>query len=311
MNQFAPDNEIQLSKAGRSAFIKTSMLSGQQDFQPRSTRCWLERPSSASRRTIPTASRLSTTWPAVGPTISRELTTNAFWAVIIASLAIVLYLTVRFAIGGVMAGLKFGTCAVIALVHDACFILGLFAILGKFLGWEVDSLFVTAVLTIIGFSVHDTIVVFDRIRENLRHRLRGESFEQLCNRSILQTIARSINTSFTVVMTLAALVVFGGPLLRHFYVALMAGIIIGTYSSIFNATPLVIVWEKLGAKIAEPARKIDDETAGREADSFAGRDAEPRQTAASQWTEPTGSNGDNDAAKAARIKRRTAKKKRF
>ena len=113
----------------------------------------------------------------------------------------------------------------------------------------------TAVLTVIGFSVHDTIVVFDRIRENLRHRLRGETFEQLCNRSILQTFSRSINTSFTVVLTLGALIAFGGPLLRHFYVALLAGIVIGTYSSIFNATPLVVVWEKLASAAKRRRRR--------------------------------------------------------
>ena len=217
VSQFAPENEIQLSKGGTSAFIKTSMLSEQKDFDAK-----MKGMLSALNDKFGIATHNSEGQPAfdsvasVGPTISKELTTNAIWAVIIASIAIVLYLTGRFAIGGLMAGLKFGTCAVIALVHDACFILGLFAILGRVAGLEVDSLFVTAMLTIIGFSVHDTIVVFDRIRENLRHRLRGESFEQLCNRSILQTIARSINTSFTVVMTLAALTIFGGPLLRHF-----------------------------------------------------------------------------------------------
>ena len=167
----------------------------------------------------------------------------------------------------------------------------------------------TAVLTIIGFSVHDTIVVFDRIRENLRHRERGESFEQLANRSIIQTLSRSINTSFTVVLTLLTLIVFGGPLLRHFYVALLAGIIIGTYSSIFNATPLVIVWEKLAAKGSQP-------TAG---------GSKRRRLSRSRWpvfpaaTAPrltdllpkfTRGAGDSDAAKSARIKRKTTSKKR-
>ncbi len=178
-------------------------------------------------------------------------------------------------------------------------------------------MFVTAVLTIIGFSVHDTIVVFDRIRENLRHRLRGESFEQLCNRSILQTISRSINTSFTVVMTLAALVIFGGPLLRHFYVALMAGIIIGTYSSIFNATPLVIVWEKFGARTAEPTRKISEKPLVEK--PMVERPAVEKPIVSPSTTQPSpasqeptvGGNSGSDAAKAVRIKRRTVKKKRF
>ena len=197
----------------------------------------------------------------VGPTISRELTTNSIVAVIIASALIVLYLTFRFAIGGLGQGLKYGVCAVLALIHDASFILGMFAILGRTLHWEVDSLFVTAILTVIGFSVHDTIVVFDRIRENLRHRLRGESFEQLANRSILQTFSRSINTTFTVILTLMALILLGGPMLRHFYVALIAGMIIGTYSSIFNATQLVIVWDNLAAKGKEPKKKAFEDKA--------------------------------------------------
>jgi SecD/SecF fusion protein len=181
----------------------------------------------------------------VGPTISKELSQKAILAVIMASIAIVLYLSFRFAIGGFLNGLKFGTCAVVALVHDVLIVIGASAMFGHFLGWEIDSLFVTAVLTVIGFSVHDTIVVFDRIRENLKHRVRGESFEQLANRSILQTFARSVNTSFTVVLTLTALLIFGGPVIKHFVAALLVGIIAGTYSSIFNATPLVVVWENL------------------------------------------------------------------
>jgi preprotein translocase SecF subunit len=189
------------------------------------------------------------------PTISKELTQNAFWAVVLASVGIILYLSFRFAIGGLATGFKYGCCAFFALVHDTAFVLGLFAILGKFAGWEINSLFVTAVLTVIGFSVHDTIVVFDRIRENLRHRQRGETYEQLANRSVLQTMSRSVNTSFTVVLVLGALLVLGGPLMKHFYVALLAGIIIGTYSSIFNATPLLIVWDNIGSKTKAPKRK--------------------------------------------------------
>lgn len=195
----------------------------------------------------------------VGPIISKELTQKAFMAVVFASLAIVLYLSFRFAIGGFMNGLKFGTCAVIALIHDVLVVVGASAIFGYFMGWEIDSLFVTALLTIIGFSVHDTIVVFDRIRENLKHRIRGEGFEELANRSILQTFARSVNTSFTVVLTLVALLVFGGPVIKHFVAALLVGIISGTYSSIFNATPLVVVWENIaGRGKAVGGRVVED-----------------------------------------------------
>ncbi|MDO8586837.1 MAG: protein translocase subunit SecD [Armatimonadota bacterium] len=194
----------------------------------------------------------------VGPTVSKELTTKAIVAVALASIAIVMYLSFRFAIGGFLNGLKFGTCAVIALIHDVLVVLGASAIFGHFFGWEIDSLFVTALLTVIGFSVHDTIVVFDRIRENLKHRMRGESFEQLANRSILQTFARSVNTSFTVVLTLLALLLFGGPVIKHFIAALLVGIISGTYSSIFNATPLVVVWENLSGDKGASRRAVQD-----------------------------------------------------
>lgn len=249
----------------------------------------------------------------VEPTVSKELTTNAIIAVIIASVGIVLYLTIRFAIGGIAAGVKFGVCAVIALIHDAAFILGLFAILGKLWGWEVDSLFVTAVLTIIGFSVHDTIVVYDRIRENLRHRQRGESFEQLSNRSIMQTLSRSINTSLTVVLTLAMLIAFGGPLLRHFYVALMVGIIIGTYSSIFNATQLVVVWDGLASKSKQPRKKAfeDKPLVERAAPSVPEAPAATVAEESAEAEEAPAPTADENGSKPARIKRKTTKKRRY
>ncbi len=183
----------------------------------------------------------------VGATISKELTQKAIFAVILAAIAIVLYLTIRFAVGGFADGLKYGICAIAATLHDVLVITGLFAAAGYLWGWEIDTLFVTAVLTMIGFSTHDTIVVFDRIRENLKHRVRGEDFETLANKSILQTFTRSINTSVTVLLTIVALTVFGGGGLsiKHLYIALLVGIISGTYSSIFNATPLLVVWENI------------------------------------------------------------------
>jgi hypothetical protein len=152
-------------------------------------------------------------------------------------------LATAFAIGGFVAGLRFGLSAIAALLHDVLVLIGCFAILGYFLNWEIDSLFVTATLTVVGFSVHDTIVIFDRLRENLRHRLRGESFEDLANRSILQSFARSINTSFTVILTLLAMLFLGEPSTKLLVVALLIGIISGTYSSIFNATPILVDWE--------------------------------------------------------------------
>ena len=177
----------------------------------------------------------------VSGTISKELTVNAIEAVIFASVFIVLYLALRFSIGGFKEGLKYGTCAVVALLHDVLVLWGSFAIMGKLLGWQVDSLFVTAMLTVIGFSVHDTIIVFDRVRENLHHRGLGEIFSDLTDRSIDQTIGRSIKTSWTVVMTLLALFLFGGVVIHQFAGALLIGIVSGTYSSIFNASVLLVM----------------------------------------------------------------------
>ena len=180
----------------------------------------------------------------VSGTISKELTKNAFTAVLLASALIVLYLAVRFAIGGFADGLKYGVCAVIALLHDVLVLWGVFALMGKLFGWQIDSLFVTAMLTVIGFSVHDTIIVFDRIRENLQHRNKGESYSDLADRSIDQTIVRSIRTSFTVVLVLLALFFFGGTVIHEFSFALLIGIISGTYSSIFNATVLLVMFKQ-------------------------------------------------------------------
>ena len=197
----------------------------------------------------------------IGPAISKELTSNAIKAVLLASLAIVLYLSGRFAIGGLANGFRFGMCAIIATLHDVFVIIGVFAILGHFLNWEIDSLFVTAILTVIGFSTHDTIVIFDRIRENLRHRAKGEIFDGLVNKSILQSFARSINTSLTVVLTLVALMAFGAGNIRQFVIALLIGIVTGTYSSIFNASQLLVLWQRLVEK-RPIAGKLAMEAAG-------------------------------------------------
>jgi len=243
------ENEVQISKGkagGATAFIRTRLVPGN---TTRSSQEYTAKVDSIKGELGKAYGKLGNVQVStVGPTVSKELTQNAIWAVLIAGIAIVIYLSSRFAIGGFLNGLKYGVCAIVATFHDVLVITGIFAITGYFLHWEIDTLFVTAVLTMIGFSTHDTIVVFDRIRENLRHRLRGEDYEGLTNRSILQTFARSINTSFTVVLTVAALLIFGGPIIRHFYVALIAGIVSGTYSSIFNATPLVVVWEGISAR---------------------------------------------------------------
>jgi preprotein translocase subunit SecF len=171
----------------------------------------------------------------VGPVVSADLIGQAVRLILAGSIGILLWITVRF------RDFRFGVAALVSLLHDVVVVLGIFAVLGTLFGIQVDALFVTAMLTVIGFSVHDTIVVFDRIREN-RSRHAGEPFDRIVNHSILQTFGRSINTSFTVVLTLLALFLFGGSGIRTFVLALLIGIISGTYSSIFNASPILVSW---------------------------------------------------------------------
>jgi preprotein translocase subunit SecF len=176
----------------------------------------------------------------VGPSIGIEVAQQAAGAIGLAALFILLYIT--YAFRGVPNARRFGIAAIIAMLHDVAVVIGVEAILGHYLGWEVDALFLTALLTVIGFSVHDSIVVFDRIRENQRMHRRLD-FEQLVNHSIVQTLDRSINTQLTVMLTLLALLLFGGVTTRHFVTILLIGVFSGTYSSIFNAAPILVVWE--------------------------------------------------------------------
>ncbi|WIG58784.1 MAG: Protein translocase subunit SecF [Ktedonobacterales bacterium] len=179
----------------------------------------------------------------IGGAIAGETTRAAFLAVAIASLAILGYIAIAFRkVGSVRQAARFGASAVIALLHDALVVLGLWAIFGHFFNFKVDTLFLTAVLTVIGFSVHDTIVVFDRIRENLGRRT-GESFNSVVDTSLIQTMSRSLNTSLTVLLVLAAQTLFGGESIREFVLALLIGIASGTYSSIFNASMILSIWE--------------------------------------------------------------------
>lgn len=176
----------------------------------------------------------------VGPVIGKEVTGRAASAVGLAALAILVYIT--FAFRGVPHAFRYGTAAILAMLHDVLVVVGMEALLGHFLGWEADSLFLTALLTVIGFSVHDTIVVFDRIREN-QSIYRKISYEKVVNHSMVQTLARSINTQLTVMLCLLALALFGGVTIRHFVIILLIGVLSGTYSSIFNASPILVVWE--------------------------------------------------------------------
>lgn len=183
----------------------------------------------------------------VGPVIGEELKQKSAVAIFLACLMIILYITFSFRkVPKPASSFRFGVSAIIALIHDVLVVVGIFAILGVLVNVEVDTLFVTALLTVIGFSVHDTIVVFDRIRENLPKNL-GKKFEEIADISITQTLGRSLTTSLTVVFVLLALLLFGGETIRWFVVALLVGIISGTYSSIFNATAVLTYWEeKLG-----------------------------------------------------------------
>jgi preprotein translocase subunit SecF len=176
----------------------------------------------------------------VGPTIGKEVALRAAGAVGLAALGILIYIT--YAFRGVDHAFRYGVAAILAMLHDVIVVLGVEAILGHYLGWEADSLFLTALLTVIGFSVHDSIVVFDRIRENERIH-RKQPYETVVNMSIVQTMARSINTQLTVMFTLLSLVLFGGSTIRHFVLILLIGVFSGTYSSIFNASPILVVWE--------------------------------------------------------------------
>jgi preprotein translocase subunit SecF len=177
----------------------------------------------------------------VGPTISQQVATRALLAIGIAALAVIIY--IAFAFRGLPHALRYGVCAIIAMLHDILVVISVTAIGGQLFGWQVDSLFLTALLTVIGFSVQDKIVVFDRIREN-SSILRKLPFEQLANHSIIQTLQRSINTQLmTVEYMLLAIALFGGVTLREFAVILLVGLLMGTYSSIFVAAPLLVVWE--------------------------------------------------------------------
>jgi preprotein translocase subunit SecF len=185
----------------------------------------------------------------VGPTIGRELTSKSILAVILASVGIIVFIAFAFRkVPKPLSPWKFGFCAVIALIHDLLITTGFVAIIGHFFIWmEVDALFITALLTIMGFSVHDTIVVYDRLRENFIKNPQ-EDISLAAEESINQTLVRSINTSMTTVIVLTALLVFGSFSIKHFILILVFGIIIGTYLSIFNAAPLLVLWQKKSLK---------------------------------------------------------------
>ena len=176
----------------------------------------------------------------VGPAVGAEVTRAAGIAVAVAAIFILAFII--FAFRKVPNAFRYGVCAIAAMIHDILVTVGLFSIAGLALNWEADALFLTAILTVIGFSVQDTIVVFDRIRENIPKR-RGEPFETIVNRSLLETIHRSLATQLNAIFVLVALLLFGGATMQQFVAVLLVGLLSGTYSSIFNAVPLLVVWE--------------------------------------------------------------------
>jgi preprotein translocase subunit SecF len=174
----------------------------------------------------------------VGPVLGQELIFKTLVAVLFGALFIMGY------VAYVFKNVKFGVCAILAMFHDSLVLLGIFSLLGHFMGVEVDTLYVTAVLTILSFSVHDTVVVYDRIRESQK-RLSGISMEEMANKAVTETLSRSLNNSLTIIFMLMALFLLGGETIKWFVVALLIGTISGTYSSTFTAVPLLVVWDKI------------------------------------------------------------------
>jgi preprotein translocase subunit SecF len=185
----------------------------------------------------------------IGPTIGNEVSQAAIIAVAVSSVLILLYMA--FAFRQVSHPVRFGVCAVIALVHDVLVTISFVCVMNLIAGWEIDALFLTAILTVIGYSVNDTIVVFDRIRENYK-RYRNDSLSVIANRSIIETAQRSLGTGMTSLLTLVAILALGGATLQQFTATLILGILSGTYSSVFNATALLVAWEEKSLLHSEP-----------------------------------------------------------
>jgi preprotein translocase subunit SecF len=186
----------------------------------------------------------------VGPAVGAQVTRAAAIAVAVAAFFILAFIV--FAFRKVPHAFRYGACAIAAMIHDILITVGLFALAGLLLNWEADALFLTALLTVIGFSVQDTIVVFDRIRENIPKR-RGEAFETIANRSLLETLHRSLATQLNAIFVLFALLLLGGATTKQFVAVLLVGLISGTYSSIFTAVPLLVAWET-GEVVGHPQK---------------------------------------------------------
>ena len=229
VNRGYGDTTVQTAGQGRTALIRSKFLDSETKVQLQADLRDRLGPFEEMR------------FEAVGPTIGGEVTRAAGIAVLAASLVITAF--IWWAFRKVPHSFRYGVCAIAAMIHDVLVVVGLAAIAGLLIGFEVDALFLTALLTVIGFSVQDTIVVFDRIRENIPKR-RGEDYETIVNRSLLETLHRSLATQLNAIYVLIALLLFGGSTIRQFVAVLLVGLMSGTYSSIFNAVPLLVVWEK-------------------------------------------------------------------
>ena len=196
-----------------------------------------------------TGTSTETRFSAVGPVLGQELARKGLIAIVLVVILIIAYIAIAFSgVSRAVSSWKYGVIAIVALVHDIMIPLGVFSWLGFYRGIEVDALFLTALLTILGLSVNDTIVIFDRIRENLRRRASNQTFAEVVGNSLRQTFVRSINTSLSIVIALLALFFFGGESTRYFALALTIGMVVGTYSSIFLASPLLVAWAGADAK---------------------------------------------------------------
>lgn len=226
--------------------FETVTASGPQEFLLRGKTMTNDQKNQVLGRLAPLGTVKEVRFETIGPTLGRELLWKAVWALLIVCAIITWFVARQF------KELKFGVCAILAMLHDSLVLLGVFSLLGKFAGVEVDVLFVTALLTTLSFSVHDTIVVYDRIRELNRRHVRV-AFIDLTNAAVLETMGRSLNNSLTIIFMLSALVLLGGESIHWFAVALLVGAVTGTYSSTFTAVPLLLVWDE--AKSSKMFRK--------------------------------------------------------
>lgn len=224
-----PDAVIQIVDGGSSISIRTKPMQVEQK----------ETLKAQLSTSLGEATELS--FDSVGPTVGQETTRAAVLAILASSVAILIFVALAFR--KIPNASRYGVCAVAKMFHDVLVILGLASIMGLIAGWEIDSLFLTATVTVVGFSVQDVIVVFDRIRENIQRR-RGEPFETIVNRSLLETLHRSLATQLNAMFIMVAVILFGGASIRHFMIVMLIGMVSGTYSSLFFAVPLLVSWEQ-------------------------------------------------------------------